>query len=79
MLPPNAPAVMCCCGMALRHTDFDHAMRCSALAPQLMLRHDILRGILRRAVHWVGIANKPKKQAELMESLQLKHPFLAQA
>jgi hypothetical protein len=26
-------------------------MRCSALAQQLTLRHDILKGILRRAVH----------------------------
>jgi hypothetical protein len=57
MLPPNAPAVQCCCGAALRHTDFDHAMRCSALAPQLTLRHDILKGILRRAVHRAGIAS----------------------
>jgi hypothetical protein len=57
MLPPNAPAVQCCCGAALRHTDFDHAMRCSALAPQLTLRHDILKGILRRAVHRGGIAS----------------------
>jgi hypothetical protein len=54
MLPPNAPAVQCCCGAALRHTDFDHAMHCSALPPQLTLRHDILKGILRRAVHRVS-------------------------
>jgi hypothetical protein len=57
MLPPNAPAVQCCCGAALRHTDFDHAMRCSALAPQLKPHHDILKRILRRAVHWEGIAS----------------------
>jgi hypothetical protein len=57
MLPPNAPAVQCCCGAALRHTDFDHAMRCSALSSQLTLRHDFLKGILRRAVHWAGIAS----------------------
>jgi hypothetical protein len=57
MLPPNAPAVQCCCGAALRHTDFDHAMRCSALAPQLTLHHDILKGILLRAVNQAGIAS----------------------
>jgi hypothetical protein len=57
MLPPNAPAVQCCCGAALRHTDFDHAMRCSALSSQLTLRHDILKGILRRAVHRACIAS----------------------
>jgi hypothetical protein len=56
MLLFNAPAMQCCCGAALRHTDFDHAMRCSALAPQLTLRHDILKGILQRAVHRAGIA-----------------------
>jgi hypothetical protein len=57
MLPPKAPAVQCCCGAALRPTDFDHAMRCSALSSQLTLRHDILKGILRRAVHRAGIAS----------------------
>jgi hypothetical protein len=35
-------------------------MRCSVLAPQLTLRHDILKGILRRAVHWAGIASTLK-------------------
>jgi hypothetical protein len=57
MLPPNAPAVQCCCGAALRHADFDHAMLCSNLASQLTLRDDILKGILRRAVHRAGIAS----------------------
>jgi hypothetical protein len=62
MLPPNAPAVQCCCGAALRHTDFDHmhAMRCSALAQQFTLCHDILKGILRRAMHRAGIASTLK-------------------
>jgi hypothetical protein len=32
-------------------------MRCPALAAQFMLRHDILKGILRRAVHRAGIAS----------------------
>jgi hypothetical protein len=32
-------------------------MRCSALSSQLALRHDILKGILRRAVHRAGIAS----------------------
>jgi hypothetical protein len=50
MLPPNAPAVQCCCWAALRHTDFGHAMCCSA--PQLTLLHGILKGTLHR----VGIA-----------------------
>jgi hypothetical protein len=37
MLPSNAPAVQCCCGAALCHTDFNQDMRCSALASQLTL------------------------------------------
>jgi hypothetical protein len=57
MLPPNAPAVQCCCGAALCHTNFYHAIRCSTLASQLTLRHDILKGILRLAVHWAGMAS----------------------
>jgi hypothetical protein len=57
VLSPNAPDVQCGCGVTLRRTDADHGMRCSALAAQTTLRHDILKGILRRAVHWAGIAS----------------------
>jgi hypothetical protein len=69
MLPPNAPAVQCCCGAALRHTDFDHAMRCSTLAPQLTLRHDILKGILRLSVHRAGIASTLEPALRCLPSL----------
>jgi hypothetical protein len=57
VLPPNAPDVQCGCGATLRRADADHGMRCSALAAQTTLRHDILKGILRRAVHRAGIAS----------------------
>jgi hypothetical protein len=57
ILPLNAPTVQCGCGATLRPTDTDHDMRCSALAAHFTLRHDILKGILRRAVHWAGIAS----------------------
>jgi hypothetical protein len=57
VLPPNAPDVQCGCGITRRCTDADHGMRCSALAAQTTLRHDILKGILRRAVHRAGIAS----------------------
>jgi hypothetical protein len=57
VVPPKAPDVQCGCGATLRHTDADHGMRCSALAAQTTLRHDILKGILRRAVHRAGIAS----------------------
>jgi hypothetical protein len=57
VLPTNAPAVECGCGATLRRTDTDHGMRCSALAAQTTLRHDILKGILRRVVLRAGIAS----------------------
>jgi hypothetical protein len=57
VLPPNAPDVQCGCGVTLGRTDADHGMRCSALAAQTTLRHDILKGILRCAVHRAGIAS----------------------
>jgi hypothetical protein len=57
MLPPNAPAVQCTCGATLRPSDADHGMRCPSLAAQTTMRHDILKGILRRVVHRAGIAS----------------------
>jgi hypothetical protein len=57
MLPFNAPAVQCECGAFLRSSDVDHGMRCSSLAAHTTLRHDILKGILRRVVHRAGIAS----------------------
>jgi hypothetical protein len=57
ILPLNAPTVQCGCGATLHRTDTDHGMRCSALAAHFMLRLDILKGILRRAVHRAGIAS----------------------
>jgi hypothetical protein len=69
MLPPNAPAVQCK-AEALCHTDIDCAMRCSALAPPLTLRHEILKGILHCAVHRAGIASA-------LESARCQLPGLA--
>jgi hypothetical protein len=57
ILPLNAPTVQCGCGATLHRTDTDHGMRCSALAAHFTLRHDILKGILLRAVHRAGIAS----------------------
>jgi hypothetical protein len=55
MMPPNAPTLLCSCGAALNGNTADHAMRCSSLAALTTLRHDILKGILCRVVHWAGI------------------------
>jgi hypothetical protein len=57
MLPSNAPAQQCTCGATLRLCDSDHGMRCPSLAAQTTLRHDILKGILRRVVHRADIAS----------------------
>jgi hypothetical protein len=57
MLPSNAPAVQCDCGATLRPTEADHGMRCPSLAVHTTMRHDILKGILRRVVHRAGIAS----------------------
>jgi hypothetical protein len=57
MMPPNAPSLLCSCGAALNGNTADHAMRCSSLAALTTLRNDILKGILRRAVHRAGIAS----------------------
>jgi hypothetical protein len=51
------PTVLCGCGAALRRSDTDHGMRCSALDAQVTLRHGILKGILRCAVHRAGTAS----------------------
>ena len=57
VLPQNAPSVQCGCGDTLQRGHVDHAMRCPALAGHSTLRHDILKGILRRAVHRAGVAS----------------------
>jgi hypothetical protein len=57
VLPLSAPTVQCGCGATLRRSDADHVMRCRALAAQLTLRHDILKGMSRRAVHRAGITS----------------------
>jgi hypothetical protein len=57
MMPPNAPTLLCSCGAALNGNTADLAMRCSSLAALTTLRHDILKGILRRVVHRAGIAS----------------------
>jgi hypothetical protein len=69
MLPPNAPAVQCTCGNALLPSDVDHAMRCPSLAAQTTLRHDILKGILRRVVHRAGIASALEPPLRLLPGL----------
>jgi hypothetical protein len=54
VLPPNKFSVQCGCSATLRGMDMDHSMQCPALT-ETTLRHDILKKILRRVVHWAGI------------------------
>jgi hypothetical protein len=56
----NTLTVQCGCGATLGRRDADHGMRCSAPAALTTLRHDILKGILRHAVHQPGIASALK-------------------
>jgi hypothetical protein len=51
VLPLNAPTVQCRGRATLCRPGVDHSMRCSALAALTKLRYDILKEILRRAVH----------------------------
>jgi hypothetical protein len=55
ILPLNALTMQCGCGSTLHRSDTDNGMRCSALAAQFTLRHDILKGILCGAVHRAGL------------------------
>jgi hypothetical protein len=57
ILPLNAPTMQCGCGSTLHCSDTDHGTPCSALAAQFTQRHDILKGILFRAVHKSGFAS----------------------
>jgi hypothetical protein len=57
VLPSNTPAVQCDCGAPLPPTYVDHGMLCLSLAAHTMLRHNILKGILRSVVHRAGIAS----------------------
>jgi hypothetical protein len=57
MLPSNTPAMQCNCGASLRPTHVDRGRRCPSLAAHPTLGHDMLKGILRRAVHRAGIAS----------------------
>jgi hypothetical protein len=71
LCPPPPPPVQCNCSASLRHADTDHWMRCPLSAAHTTLRHDILRGILRRVVHRAGIAStldpSPRRLPGLVE------------
>jgi hypothetical protein len=53
----NVSKLLCYCAAALSGNTAEHALRCSSLAALTTLHHDILKGILRRVVHQVGIAS----------------------
>jgi hypothetical protein len=49
--------MQCDCGTTLHPTEADHGIRCPSVSAHTTLRHDILKGILCRVVHWAGIAS----------------------
>jgi hypothetical protein len=71
MLHSNAPDLQCNCGVPLLPADVDHGMRFPSLAAHTTLRHDILKGILHRVVHRVGIASTHKPTPRRLPGLPL--------
>lgn len=56
-MPSNAPGVQCSCNRFMQQGDLDHAMTCKSLSGVRTLRHDILKGIVRRISNRAGIAS----------------------
>jgi hypothetical protein len=56
-LPANAVDLPCSCRTILTAGDADHAMACAKVQGAATMRHDILKGILRRAVQRAGVAS----------------------
>jgi hypothetical protein len=56
-LPANAVGLPCNCRTPLTAANGDHAMVCSSVQGQSSMRHDIVKGIMRRIVHRAGVAS----------------------
>jgi hypothetical protein len=52
-LPHNTVGIRCKCAAVSSADDSDHAMPCSSVQGKATMRHDILKAILRRAIHRV--------------------------
>jgi hypothetical protein len=56
-LPHNTVGIRCTCAAVSSADNSDHAMTCSCVKGKATMRHDILKGILRRAIHRAGVAS----------------------
>jgi hypothetical protein len=56
-LPHNTVGICCMCATVPSADDSDNAMTCSSVRGKATMRHDILKGILRRAIHRIGVAS----------------------
>jgi hypothetical protein len=56
-LPRNTVGIRCTCTAVLSADNSDHAMMYSSVQGKATMRHDILKGILRRAIHRAGVAS----------------------
>ena len=69
-LPANAVGLPCSCRALVTAADSDHAMVCSSVQGQSSMRHDILKGILRRIVHRAGVASTLEPPLRRLTGLQ---------
>jgi hypothetical protein len=56
-LPHNTVGIRCMCAAVLLADDSNHAMTCSSVKGKATMRHDIFKGILRRAIHRARVAS----------------------
>jgi hypothetical protein len=54
-LPHNTVGIRCTCAAVPSADNSDHAMTCTGVKGKATMRHDILKGILRRAIHRAGV------------------------
>jgi hypothetical protein len=56
-LPHNTIGIRCTCAAVPSADNSAHAMTCSSMQGKATMRHDILKGILRGAIHRAGVVS----------------------
>jgi hypothetical protein len=70
LLPANAIGLPFSCRALVTAADNDHAMVCTTVQGQSSMRHDILKGILRRIVYRAGVASTLEPALRRLPGLQ---------
>jgi hypothetical protein len=70
LLPANTVGLRCSWRAVTTAADCDHAMTCASVAGKATLRHNILKGILRSAIHRAGIASSLEPTMHRLPSLE---------